>query len=167
MPGGQRFVQERTSCDMSRVSWAASFELPGSNIDSQLLDKRFRLTYLNNMKGKEALITEIEQASQSMIQGSLTELTRKCGDPSCACATDPARRHGPHLHLMFNAQGKAHSVYVPREQVEALKEAHRNWLRFQEIGVEIAADNRDRFLRLLQREKEKAKAQRARARNRA
>jgi len=165
VPGGQRFVHERTSRDMSRESSAASFELPGSN-HSQLLDKRFRLIYLNNMKGKEA-ITEIEQAAQSMIQGSLTELTRKCGDPSCACATDPARRHGPHLYLMFNAQGKAHSVYVPREQGEALKEAHRNWLRFQEIGVEIAADNRDRFLRLLQREKEKAKAQRARARNKA
>ena len=162
MPGGQRFVHERSSRDME--SSAASFELPGS---SQPLDKPFRLIYLNNMKGKEALITEIEQASQSMIQGSLTELTRKCGDPSCACATDPARRHGPHLYLMFNAQGKAHSVYVPREQGEALKEAHRNWLRFQEIGVEIAADNRDRFLRLLQREKEKAKAQRARARNKA
>ena len=84
VPGEQRFVQERTSRDMSRESSAASFELPGSN-HSQLLDKRFRLTYLNNMKGKEALITEIEQASQSMIQGSLTELTRKCGDPSCDC----------------------------------------------------------------------------------
>jgi len=151
---------------MSRESSAASFELPGSN-HSQLLDKRFCLIYLNNMKGKETPITEIEQAAQSMIQGSLTELTRKCGDPSCACATDPARRHGPHLYLMFNVEGKAHSVYVPREQGEALKEAHRNWLRFQEIGVEIAADNRERFLRLLQREKEKTKAQRARARKKA
>src|SRR4030095_3839858 len=109
----------------------------------------------------------IEQAAQSMIQGSLTELTRKCGDPSCACATDPARRHGRHLYLVCSPAGKAHSVYVRPEQGEAIKEAHRNWLRFQEIGVEIAADNRERFLRLLQREKEKAKAQRARARKRS
>ena len=41
-----------------------------------------------------------------MVQGSLSEITRQCGDPSCACAGDPARRHGPHLYLKFNAEGK-------------------------------------------------------------
>lgn len=139
----------------------------GSKKCSRLLDKRLCLIYLNNMKGKAALITEIGQTAESMIQGSLTELTRKCGDPSCACATDPARRHGPHLYLMFNAEGKTHSVYVLPEQGEALKEAHRDWLRFQEIGVEIAAGNRARFLLALERAKQKAKAQRARSREKA
>ena len=102
-----------------------------------------------------------------MVQGSLSEVTRQCGDPSCACANDPARRHGPHLYLKFNAEGKTYSVYVPPEQGEAIKDAHRAWLRFQEIGVEIAADNRARFLLALQRDKQKAKAQRAAARKKA
>ena len=69
--------------------------------------------------------------------------------------------------MKFNAGGKPYSVYVPPEQGEAIKDAHRAWLRFQEIGVELAADNRERFLRLLRREKEQAKAQRARARKKA
>ena len=112
-------------------------------------------------------MAEIGQTVESMVQGSLSEVTRQCGDPSCACANDPARRHGPHLYLKFNAEGKPYSVYVPPEQGEAIKHAHRAWLRFQEIGVELAADNRERFLRLLQREKEQAKAQRARARKKA
>jgi hypothetical protein len=112
-------------------------------------------------------MTEIGQTVESMVQGSLSEVTRQCGDPSCACATDPARRHGPHLYLKFNAEGKTYSVYVLPEQGEAIKDAHRAWLRFQEIGMGLAADNRERFLRLLQREKEKAKAQRARARKKA
>jgi hypothetical protein len=112
-------------------------------------------------------MTEIGQTVESMVQGSLSEVTRQCGDPSCACATDPARRHGPHLYLKFNAEGKPYSVYVPPEQGEAIKDAHRAWLRFQEIGVELAADNRERFLRLLRREKEQAKAQRSRARKKA
>jgi len=56
---------------------------------------------------------------------------------------------------------------VPPEQGEAIKDAHRAWLRFQEIGVEIAADNRARFLLALQRDKQKAKAQRAAARKKA
>ncbi len=123
---------------------------------------------LTSMKGKaNTLIAEIEQAAQSMVQGSLSEVTRQCGDPSCACASDPARRHGPHLYLKFNAQGKAHSVYVLPEQGEAIKEAHRAWLRFQENGSQIATGNRERFLRELQRDKERVKAQRAKARAKA
>ena len=110
---------------------------------------------------KDRSITELQQAAQSMVQGSLSELTRQCGDPSCVCASDPARRHGPHLYLRYNAEGKAHSVYVPPEQSEPLKEAHRAWLRFQEIAGQIAAENRERFLRTLQRAKQATKAQRA------
>jgi hypothetical protein len=119
------------------------------------------------MRGKEALIAELAQTAESMVQGSLSELTRRCGDPSCACASDPAYRHGPHLYLKFNAEGKTHSVYVPAEQGETIKEAQWAWLRFQEIGAAIAADNRARFLRALQREKQSVKAQRAKARRKA
>ena len=112
---------------------------------------------------KDRSIAELQQAAQSMVQGSLSELTRQCGDPSCACASDPARRHGPHLYLRYSAEGKAHSVYVPPEQSEPLKDAHRAWLRFQEIATQIAAENRERFLRTLQRAKQATKAQRAKA----
>ena len=110
------------------------------------------------------MIAEIEQAAQCMVQGSLSEVTRQCGDPSCACASDPARRHGPHLYLKFNAQDKAHSVYVPPEHGEVIKGAHRAWLRFQEGGTQVAAGNRERFLRALRRDEELVKAQRAKAR---
>ena len=96
-----------------------------------------------------------------MVQGTLSEATRQCGDPSCACACDPARRHGPHLYLRYSAEGKTQSVYVPPEHGEPLKQAHRAWLRFQDIASQIAAENRERFLRTLQRAKRAAKAQRA------
>jgi len=115
------------------------------------------------VKSKDTLITEIAQLAQTMVQGSLSELTRQCGDPSCACASDPARRHGPHLYLKFSAEGKAHSVYVPAEQSETIKDAQHAWLRFQEIGTQIAAENRARLLRALQRDKQMAKAQRVKA----
>jgi len=117
--------------------------------------------------GKEKALTELQRAAESMVQGSLSEATRRCGDPSCACATDPARRHGPHLYLQFNAEGKGHSVYVPPEQGESLKQAHRAWVRFQEIAGQIAADNRERFLGTLRRAKQIAKTERAKARAKA
>ncbi len=119
------------------------------------------------MKGKEELIADLEQAAQSMVQGSLSERTRQCGDPSCACAYDPARRHGPHLYLQFNAEGKAHSVYVPAQNSAAIREAHRAWLRFQQVGAQLAAGNRARFLRALARDKQQVRAQRVKARRKA
>jgi hypothetical protein len=91
---------------------------------------------------KDRSLAELQQAAQSTAPGTLSEATRQCGDPSCACASDPSRRHGPHLYLRYNVEGKAHSVYVPPEQIEPLKDAHRAWLRFQEIAGQIAAENR-------------------------
>ena len=90
---------------------------------------------LTFMRSKDKLIHELAQAAQSMVQGSLSEITRQCGDPTCACLHDPARRHGPHLYLKFNAEGKTYSVYVPSEQGEAIKSAHGAWLRFQEVSL--------------------------------
>jgi len=116
---------------------------------------------------KERSIAELAHTAQSMVQGSLSELTRQCGDPSCACAWDPARRHGPHLYLKFSAEGRAYSIYIPPEDQEAIRQAHRAWLRFQDIAGQVAADNRQRFLRTLDRHKQVAKAQRAKARRKA
>ena len=116
---------------------------------------------------KDRVIAELVETSQSMVQGSLSEVTRQCGDPSCACASDPARRHGPHLYLNFRDAGKARSVYMPAEQSAVIKEAQRAWLRFQQIGTALAANNRERFLRALQRDKQRAKARRATARRKA
>lgn len=113
---------------------------------------------------KEASIAAISEAALTMIQGSLSEVTRQCGDPSCACAWDPQRRHGPHLYLKFSADGKAHSVYVPADHAWALRESHQAWLRFQQLGAELAGVNRERFLRSLDRDKQRAKARRIRAR---
>lgn len=117
--------------------------------------------------GKDASIAELTSTALTMVQGSLSEVTRQCGDPSCACAWDPQRRHGPHLYLKFSIEGKAHSVYVPPEHAQSLRESHKAWLRFQELGSRFAATNRERFLRALDRDKRMVKARRAKAREKA
>ena len=122
---------------------------------------------LTSMMGKEGSISEMALAAQSMVSGSLSEVTRQCGDPSCACAWDPARRHGPHLYLKFSAEGKAYSVYIPPANQETLRAAHQAWLRFQEFSGRVAADNRQRFLRTLDRHKQAARARAAKARRKA
>lgn len=116
------------------------------------------------MSSKDQLLHELDKAAQSMVQGSLSESSRQCGDPSCACAHDPASRHGPHMYFRYNAEGKVHSVYVPEEQSEAIRSAQSAWRQFQQIGAEISAGNRKRLLQNLSREKQVARAKRTRRR---
>ncbi len=111
-------------------------------------------------KGKR--LHELEEAAASMVQGSLSESTRQCGDPSCACAHDPAHRHGPHLYFRYKSEGKVHSVYVPSELGESIRDAQNAWTEFQQIGAEISAENRERLLSSLEREKQLVRARRSR-----
>ena len=110
------------------------------------------------------MVSELAHAARLMVNGSLSEMTRQCGDPSCACAWDPSRRHGPHLYLKFSAEGKAHSVYIPAEQQAGIRQAHQAWLRFNELASQLAASNRERLLQALEDHKQMAKAVRAKAR---
>ena len=114
------------------------------------------------MSSKDKRVQQLEQAASSMVQGSLSESTRQCGDPSCACAHDPASRHGPHLYFRYKDEGKVHSVYVPAELGTNLRAAQEAWHEFQQIGTQISSDNRERLLSLLEREKQSVRAKRAR-----
>jgi hypothetical protein len=116
------------------------------------------------MVSKESLISELTRVARLMVNGSLSEVTRQCGDPSCACARDPSRRHGPHLYLKFSAEGKSYSVYVPAEQQAAIRQAHQAWLRFNEIAGQMASSNRQRLLQALDSHKQVVRAARAKAR---
>jgi hypothetical protein len=108
-------------------------------------------------------LSELAEAAQLMVGGSLSEVTRRCGDPSCACASDPSRRHGPHLYLNYSSEGKTSSVYIPADQQETIRQAHSAWLRFNEVASKLAVGNRERFLKMLERHKRAAKAARAKA----
>jgi hypothetical protein len=119
------------------------------------------------MSSKDKRLHQLEQAAASMVQGSLSQSTRQCGDPSCACAHDPASRHGPHLYFRYKDEGKVHSVYVPGELGESLRGAQEAWQEFQQIGTEISADNRERLLNSLEREKQSVRAKRSQRRRKS
>ena len=112
------------------------------------------------MSGKDKRLREIEAVATSMVQGSLSESTRQCGDPSCACAHDPASRHGPHLYFRYKSEGKVQSVYVPAELGQSVRQAQDAWHEFQQIGTQISAENRARLLSSLERDKQRVRAKR-------
>src|ERR1700751_1716346 len=99
------------------------------------------------------LLRKLLHAARIMIQGGLSETTRGCGNPNCACHRDPARRHGPHLYITWTEKGRSRSLYVPAGRVQQARRAHAAWAQFWACAVRLAAANRQEFRRQWQKEK--------------
>jgi Family of unknown function (DUF6788) len=103
------------------------------------------------MSKKKPLMRALLAATKSMVQGGLSETSRRCGKPTCPCAHDAAFRHGPHLYLTYREEGASRSLYVPPEEAAIARAAHEAWATFWETGCAIAALNRERLRRRWQR----------------
>ena len=93
------------------------------------------------------MIRALLAATTSMVQGGLSETSRRCGKPTCQCAQDPTFRHGPHLYLTYREDGASRSLYVPPEHASLVRAAHGAWATFWETGCAIAALNREELRR--------------------
>src|SRR4030095_13099078 len=103
---------------------------------------------------QERLIHQLLQATEIMIQGGLSETSRRCGNSGCVCYRDPERLHGPHLYFTYRESGKSRSLYVPPEHAKAARRAQQAWAAFWEIGCSLAKLNRDRLRKQWQHEKQ-------------
>jgi hypothetical protein len=72
-------------------------------------------------------------------RGNLVRVRVRCGKKTCACATDPDKRHGPYVQWTRKVRGKTVSERVGPEHVPLLEE----WLR--------NAREMDRLLRQMQK----------------
>lgn len=111
---------------------------------------------------KQQLLRQLVRAAGAMVQGGLSETTRRCGNLGCICYRDPARRHGPHLYLTYRSAGKSRALYVPAERTEEARRAQADWKQFWEIGCAIAAGNREQLRQRWAGRKGKAARRRAR-----
>ena len=119
---------------------------PASHI---VLDNRSVLFYLTHryMRKKQSLMRALLAATRAMVQGGLSETSRRCGKPTCQCAQDATYRHGPHLYLTYREDGASRSLYVPPEQAATARAAHEAWTAFWETGCALAAVNREALRR--------------------
>ncbi len=102
---------------------------------------------------KQRLIQRLLEATETMVQGGLSETSRRCGNPTCICSRDPAHLHGPHLYITYREDDKSRSLYVPPEHAQAARQAQQAWAAFWEIGWSLAKLNRDRLRKQWQQEK--------------
>src|SRR5258707_14193328 len=79
---------------------------------------------------RRRLIERLLKATESMVQGGLSETSRRCGNPNCICHRDPARLHGPHLYITYRVDGKGRSLYVPPEHAASARQAARSLVPF-------------------------------------
>ena len=107
------------------------------------------------------LLKELDLTSQTMVQGGLSSTTRMCGKPACPCHQDPAKRHGPNLYFTWRANGKGQALYVPPEHAKEARAAQAAWARYWEIGLELAALNREEMQKRWSRAKAKSARQRS------
>jgi len=109
------------------------------------------------MRRQERLLQRLLQATETMVQGGLSETSRRCGNPNCICQRDPKRLHGPHLYITYRVVGKSRSLYVPPEHAKAARRAQQAWAAFWKIGCSLAALNRDQLRQQWQQEKKTRK----------
>lgn len=95
-------------------------------------------------KSKATLLARLARLADVAIQGTLVDTYVRCGTPTCGCADDPARRHGPHTYLKFrDATGKATSLYVPQAHVPEMRRAVDAWATLWATSVALSEGNRE------------------------
>lgn len=101
---------------------------------------------------RKTLLPRLQRLAATAVQGGLSETTRTCGNPACACHQDPARRHGPHLYLTFRApDGRSSALYVPREHEQRVRKAVQAWAQLWKTIVETSHENREALGRSMRR----------------
>ena len=101
---------------------------------------------------RQRLIARLLKATESMVQGGLSESSRRCGNPNCICHRDPTRLHGPNLYITYRVDGKGCSLYVPPGHSPSARKAQKAWSSFWETGCAIAALNREQLQKRFQRD---------------
>jgi hypothetical protein len=64
-------------------------------------------------------------------KGTVLKRMMKCGKARCACASDPAKRHGPYFELTYKANGKTVNVKLSPEAAPLYKAAAQQYRKLK------------------------------------
>lgn len=92
---------------------------------------------------RATLLSQIA-AIEEFRPGSLAERYRKCGKPTCHCAREGERGHGPSWSLTRGVQGKTVTKIIPADcvgetlqQIERYRELQRLLREYTELNVKL------------------------------
>jgi hypothetical protein len=93
--------------------------------------------------GSDATLSEIQERigrihhvlseMQYLSSGTLQKRTKRCGNPRCRCATNPAARHGPYYEWSYLKAGKLRHRTLTPEQAELMRLAIANYRKVKRL----------------------------------
>ena len=66
-------------------------------------------------------------------KGTVLKRMMKCGKAHCACASDPAKRHGPYFEITYKADGKTVNVKLTPETAPLYKAASQQYRKLKTL----------------------------------
>lgn len=81
-------------------------------------------------------IAEIQRAFSAiryLSSGTLMKRMKRCGNPRCHCATDPAARHGPYYEWSHLKAGKLRHRTLTPEQADLMRLAIGNHRKVKKL----------------------------------
>jgi hypothetical protein len=77
---------------------------------------------------------EVVFGRDPLVKGSVYEMARKCGKPTCACARGQLHRS---LVLSWSHQGKTRLKSIPLERLQELRRKSEEYLRFRRARAQV------------------------------
>lgn len=78
-------------------------------------------------------------AAEPVLPGTLEKHYNVCGKPGCRCKDKiNPRKHGPYYRLSYNVKGKNSSVFVKKEDAEAIKKMTENYKKARSNTQDMA-----------------------------
>ena len=88
---------------------------------------------------RQQLIAQLAQV-RDMRPGSLVPRFRKCGKPSCHCAKEGAKGHGPSFSLTHAVNGKTITNVIPAgPAVDRTRAQLEEYRRFRDLAQELVS----------------------------
>jgi len=97
------------------------------------------------MDRRQRWLQDLRRAADQMLWGSLVAVYRKCGKPTCHCAT--GAKHGPVWYLSRREQGRTQMWFVPPPHLEVVRRGVAAFQRYRAVGQRLAAENLARLQR--------------------
>ena len=77
---------------------------------------------------------EVVSGRGPLVKGSVYEMARKCGKPSCACARGQLHKS---LVLSWSHQGRTRLKSIPPERLQELRRKSEEYLRFRRARAQV------------------------------
>ena len=97
------------------------------------------MTPLPELRRQRRLIQDQLADLGDLRPGSLTPRYRKCGKPTCHCATPGDPGHGPCWSLTWTVEGKTQTRVIPTEAVEETQAQIAEYRRARTLTRELFA----------------------------